>query len=392
MSKTDFDVIVAGGGPAGCMAAFEAAKGGVRTLLLERDANIGLPVRCGELISIRNIRDILDFPEKIISRRVENLVAVAPDGGQIEARGFGLDFATVERNLFDRYIAEKAAESGAEIQTRSIVSGLIKNEDEKVCGVRIERLGKTVSLRAKIVIGADGVESQVGKWAGVLPALTHSQLASAYQKTLHGLDIDVNSAYIYFSRAYAHGGIIWVLPKRGSIANVGIGVDSDTGGVHRAKDLLDIFIEHHFPGSSVVSESAGSLPIDKPPAKTYTDGVIIAGDAARHCNPLSGAGICSGMISGGQAGITAAEAVLNDNYSANALSAFQDRIRNKFVLQHNREYRIAKAFRKFDDNFLNSLAKVIREIPVEERTHRRILLKTFTSQPHLFLDIMKAFI
>ena len=46
--KSNYDVVVVGGGPAGSMAAWEAAKGGATVCMLEKDRDIGYPVRCGE--------------------------------------------------------------------------------------------------------------------------------------------------------------------------------------------------------------------------------------------------------------------------------------------------------------------------------------------------------
>ena len=48
MFKSKYDVVVVGGGPSGSMAAWEAAKGGASVCMLEKDRDIGYPVRCGE--------------------------------------------------------------------------------------------------------------------------------------------------------------------------------------------------------------------------------------------------------------------------------------------------------------------------------------------------------
>ena len=53
--KSNYDVIIVGGGPSGCMAAIEIAKAGLSVCILEKDRDIGMPVRCGEAIGFTGL-------------------------------------------------------------------------------------------------------------------------------------------------------------------------------------------------------------------------------------------------------------------------------------------------------------------------------------------------
>jgi len=70
----------------------------------------------------------------------------------------------LERRIFDYELAKQSSEAGAEILTRAYVNGLI-TDNGKVTGVKYEFRGEQKQLKAKLVIGADGVETRVCRWA-----------------------------------------------------------------------------------------------------------------------------------------------------------------------------------------------------------------------------------
>ncbi|MFN3821284.1 MAG: NAD(P)/FAD-dependent oxidoreductase, partial [bacterium] len=166
-----YDVVVVGAGPAGSMAAKSAAEMGAKVLLLERDPVVGTPVRCGEGISGDNLSRLIPIQDRWIAARVEGVVIYAPNGTGVTVRADKDIGYVLERALFDRYLAELAAEAGADVLTRADVDGLVM-EGKAVTGVYYTRLGKRNRVAAKVTIGADGVESRVGRWAGI-----HTQIS-----------------------------------------------------------------------------------------------------------------------------------------------------------------------------------------------------------------------
>ena len=64
MFKSQYDVVVVGGGPSGSMAAWEAAKGGASVCILEKDRDIGYPVRCGEAAGKSGLKQFVDIHSK----------------------------------------------------------------------------------------------------------------------------------------------------------------------------------------------------------------------------------------------------------------------------------------------------------------------------------------
>src|SRR5439155_1534179 len=92
----------------------------------------------------------------------------------------------LERDLFDRYLAKEAAKAGAEILIKTSAVELLR-DDGQIVGARCEHMADAFEVRAKVVIGADGFESQVGRWAGLETHLRTRDIDACLQYTMVGV-------------------------------------------------------------------------------------------------------------------------------------------------------------------------------------------------------------
>ncbi|HIH79043.1 MAG TPA: NAD(P)/FAD-dependent oxidoreductase, partial [Candidatus Poseidoniia archaeon] len=167
----EWDVIVVGAGPGGSTAARFAAEGGARTLLLEKRAEVGVPVRCGEGIAPRWLEMIgVKVEGDWVTNRVRGARIYSPNGTclTVDDDNLGTEVgAVISRAGLDQHLADLAADAGAEVRTGTTVTELLRDGDA-VTGVCIRNLnGSKEELRCGVVVGADGFESQVGRWAGL---------------------------------------------------------------------------------------------------------------------------------------------------------------------------------------------------------------------------------
>lgn len=289
-----YDILVVGAGPAGSSAARAAAQKGATVLMVDRRQRIGVPVQCAEFVP-RAISRYVSFSTKCIAQTVETMITHLPDQRSYEMKspGFMLD-----RSLFDKELAASAVLSGAKI---SMGTRAVEFSQE---GVGIERGGKHEWVRARVIIGADGVRSSVAQWAGLPPGRT--TIALQYEVVLPHPQ---NHVDIYFHKDY-EGGYAWFFPK-GKTANVGIGVVS-----HRTSSLpnlmegfLNRLIDLKKMGRiEIIGKTGGAIPCEKP-RQTVFDNIMLAGDAAGHAHPITGAGILNAVIGGEMAGRIAAESL-----------------------------------------------------------------------------------
>ncbi len=386
--KDIYDVIVVGAGPTGSTAARFAAAGGASVLVLEKDRDVGYPVRCGEAVSHEGVVQFIEPDPRWIAATVSKFRIVVPNGNSIVPRLDGIGYV-LERRIFDYELAKVAAREGAEVVTKAYAYDLIKSNGE-VAGVRALVKDQKVDLRAKIVIGADGVESRVGKWAGIDTTCHIRDMESCAQMTLTGVTVDEGILDFYLGEKIAPGGYLWVFPKGKDSANVGIGISVECAKQKAAIRWLEEFVEKKYPNAAVLTRIAGGVPCAKTCDEIVKGNVMLVGDAAHQVNPVSGGGIISGMIGGMIAGQVAAEALEKGDRSH--LKEYEKRWHKRLGWRHEVFYRIKEAIYEFSDETLNKLCENACKLPEEKRTVGGIFRTAVWNQPSLLLEVAKVFI
>ena len=390
MLQNKYDVVVVGGGPAGSMAAWEAAKGGVSVCMLEKDRDIGYPVRCGEAAGESGLRQFVEIEDSWIAEKITSVKLVSPNLTSVD-----IDFAAetgyiLNRRIFDYDLSRYAANAGAEVYTKAYVKNVLANNGE-VNGVVLDYLGEEKQIQAKIVIGADGLTSRVGRWAGLKTLVRMKDMESAVQYSVANVDIEPNKMIMYVGMNHAPGGYIWVFPKGKKFANIGIGISGKYSKHKSAQKYLDEFMDREYPDAAILTTMCGGVPCAKPMEKPVANGIMLVGDAAHQINPMTGGGIVAGMKGGWIAGQVAAEAIQNNDYSENGLIAYPKRMRKDFGKNHERFYKIKESTEKLTNEELDSIAEKVLSIPHNKRTLTSVFKAAVFKKPTLIIDVLKVF-
>jgi len=290
-----YDIIIVGAGPAGSSAAQAAALKGMKVLLVDQRQKIGVPVQCAEFVP-QWISRYAQFSSTCVLQTVETMITHLPDGSTYEMKspGFMLD-----RSLFDKELAASAILSGARISVQTRATGLSPD------GVAVERGGNKEVIRSTMVIGADGAHSSVARWSG--QSAPKRVVALQYEIVIPRCQ---NHVDIFFDKDF-EGGYAWFFPK-GKTANIGLGVIPQKANL--LSKLLDGFADKLLDAKTItdiriVGKTGGSIPCE-PSRQTVYGNVLLAGDAAGHAHPITGAGILNAVIGGEMAGRIAAEAII----------------------------------------------------------------------------------
>ncbi len=374
--KDQYDVIVAGAGPAGSVAAKTAAMNGLSVLLIEKRQEIGEPVRCAEGILCDGMHDFIAPDPRWICGRIRRL--------GIYSKGVVLNFEderdaiyVMDRKIFDRDLARSAAAAGVDVLTKTQATGLIVN-DGQVCGVRGKCLGDDFTAGARVVVAADGIESRVARWAGIDTTLGLKDIASCTQYHLTDIDIDPGRIELYYGSDLAPGGYAWVFPKGEHEANVGLGVVYNGRKSQSSAGLLDDFVRTRFPEAHVIGVVAGAVPISGMIPRLSGGGIVAVGDAARLSDPLTGEGILNAMISGRIAGNVIADCVRKGGVTAATLRQYDLEVAKALGPALERNYVLKEQLRKASDAKFSLLFRTARAMGVEKYPTSALLREAFS--------------
>ncbi|MCS7110177.1 MAG: FAD-dependent oxidoreductase [Candidatus Caldarchaeum sp.] len=277
-----YDVAVVGGSSTGLVAAREAAKRGLSTVVFEEDVAIGRPEKCAGLYSVEGLKS-LDIPVQgpYLQNVVRGAVFVSPSGKAFEVDA-GREVAVVfNRERMDLFIAEQAANAGAEMMVGTRVHEV--STDGTTASVKTSRN----IYRFRYVIDAEGRAASVakqifihystGKWLPIIQ----------YQISNHGQDPQF--VYLYF-RKYLREFFGYLVPVDDETGKFGVAASKF---IHRYADKL---LSEVFPRAKVTGMSSSSIYVGHPLVDIRRKNVMLVGDVAGQVKSTTGGGVITGGI------------------------------------------------------------------------------------------------
>ncbi len=386
-----YDVIVVGAGPAGSVTARFAAERGSKVLMIDRRAEVGIPVLCGEGISQRIDNWGMLEGTKWIASTMDGAKIFAPDGTMVtlskEMAGNETGYV-VYRDLFDKELARQAGKAGVDIQLRTEAMNLLKDKKGKITGVNVRQYDEEFEINADIVVGADGVESKIGKWAGIHTTLKPADLETCLQYTMTNIEYHSDYAEFYLGKKIAPGGYVWIFPKEEGTFNIGIGIIASLSKPAKAKKLLDQFMTSRpeFKKGTCLRILSGAVPVAKP-VESVSDNLLLVGDAARHADSITGGGLTTALEGGKIAGEIIGDCVQRQTFDKEALSVYETRWKQAFGQKLLRDYLVKEIMLDFEDKTLNMLADSVKDYRFEEFSTLSLVKALVLKHPTLLIKL-----
>ena len=390
----NYDVLVIGAGPGGSSAGRFAARAGLKTLVIEKRPDIGSPVRCGEGLSKEWMKEGEIKPNSHwISDEVKGARIYGPSEKKAitltaEKAGNEVGFV-VERDKFDKEMAAIAASAGADIWVKSPAMSVIK-EGDRIVGANVRHNGTIEEVRAKMVIAADGFESEFGRWAGLKSIiLAKNDIISCVEYRMIGVDSDPDYTDFYLGSC-APAGYLWVFPKGEHEANVGIGITiTALKDRWEVRNYLDNWIKKH-PGYSkgkTIQFITGGVSVSKVKEKFTLPGLLLVGDAARLIDPITGGGIANSYLSGKMAASVATEAIETENYTMEMMQKYEKMVKDKFQRKHLRSWIAKEKLATLSDQTMDNLVDVIAEVKMNDISVETILYAIQNKYPEMVKEL-----
>ena len=303
----DCEVLVVGAGPAGSGAARASAVAGAGTLMVDKKKQIGTPVQCGEVIGLDLVKRAgIRIPPNAIVARHDFTRFVLGREVVIDNYEPYWKAVTVERKIFDKHLAFRAASAGASVQADTkLVS--VKRKGHKVESCLLSHHGEEVEVSPKAVVAADGVHSTLAKELGA-EFFSSKDVARGVEFELVAKR-DIPQAMQIFIEGEIGLGYGWIIPKGRRRANVGLGL---VGVNASRRNFLEDWISDHpvvsryFDTDKVLEVKMGDAPVPGFLGGPVKGNVLFCGDAAGQTLAFVGEGILPSYICGSLAGKHAA--------------------------------------------------------------------------------------
>jgi geranylgeranyl reductase len=322
--RTDYDVIVVGGGPAGATAADDLARRGRKVALLDRAGRIK---PCGGAIPPRLMRDFA-IPDSLLVARAKGARIVAPSRREVDMPIQDGFVGMVDRDVFDEWLRQRAALSGAER-----ITGTFEKIERDADGTALvvyrpsgcEDAQGMVRLRTRSVIGADGANSVVARQA--IPKSGKAKNVFAYHEIIRAPrdGFDAERCDIYYQGNLSPDFYAWIFPH-GETASIGVG--SAVKGFSLRGAVKALRSQTGLAACETLRMEGAPIPLR--PRRRWDNGrdIVLAGDAAGVVAPASGEGIYYAMC-GGRIAADAVEEMLVTGRSAALATA-----RRRFLKKH----------------------------------------------------------
>jgi digeranylgeranylglycerophospholipid reductase len=385
----DVDVIIIGAGPAGLIAARELANCGIEYTLLDRADKPGVKKPCGGFVPLSTVKQF-SIPNIAIHQKIDTIRMKFP---RRELVSIQFD-APLGINIQRGDLAEALLTQIPQVNDHLRVSTSVERIEvgKESCRVAVRRHDDTYVLESRLVIDASGTNAVSQRFVPLRERISNEQMGYGlqYHIQLSGKQSSANT--FLYGHEFSPGGYCWIFP-RGDITVIGTGglVKRVRENDKRTHEYLDYLLKEvepfrgEFANGKIIKKDSALMPLCGIVKPSYGSRILLAGDAAGHCSPISGEGIHYAMVSGQCAARNAIQCLKEMDFTDRMLSNYEKNwshligsdLRWGFWLQHRLLQPDGKGTGEWSNSgFIDSAKsqKIIAEMLSGQRSVRSAIL------------------
>lgn len=348
------DIIIVGAGPAGVSASIKCGKEGMNVCLIDKKAKneIGNKV-CGEAISKKSVIKVsgklgIECPKgEEINAPIETMVLNMGKDSMSSLTYPSIGYM-IDRHIYGQRLLQEALDVGVNLyESVKVLQPIIK--DKKVIGVKTKGKDGIKEVHGHITIDSSGLRSVVRTNLPrdfdelLYTGLKREEYSSCYREIIklkegeHEFDKKI---VLKYDDSIPEPAYFWIFGDGPKKLNCGTGfMKVGKNSNLSVKKVYNKYMKKLFPTSSYsIIDSRGDVVPTRPPLlNAVSNGLLIAGDAGFHANPLTAEGHGPALLAGFYAGETAVEAILAENYSKTFLWNYNKKIIREFGCEHFRD-------------------------------------------------------
>jgi digeranylgeranylglycerophospholipid reductase len=363
--NSDTDIIVVGCGVAGATVAETAASLGSKVLLLEEHDRAGVPSHCSGHVGINSMKRLgVSLPSQIIKNQIRGAIFCSPSGQVLHLERQTPITWVLDRRAFDEHLAYKAQKAGAQIQFNTRANS-VRSTDNNRFRVQASAGAEPHEFDCQLIVDCEGTSPTLTRLRSKSERRRPMWVNSAQVQVDHAEDLTENLVEVYLGSAYAPGFFAWVIPWRDGSAKVGLATREGNPRL-----FLERFMKRHPVASRKLKNarqgdvSYHPIPLGGPIPKTYSPGMLIAGDSAQQVKPTTGGGIVFSLICGKIAGKVAHDASRAGDTSEPFLSKYEKRWKHEIGHDLDAMRRIRRMLFRLPDRRLEKIFSIARTFDV----------------------------
>jgi len=345
----NYDIAVVGAGPVGSTFARNVADKGFDVVMLDKKREIGIPLQCAGLLG-QKIKEINVLPNEYVLNQVYGAHIHSPSNDIMNVGKKDVQAYVIDRVGYDKYLANLAVDSGAELLlnhkvTDSNLKGCLKTKES--------------NIQADIIVGADGHSSMISNIFNDMP---RSFMAAQYLIETDKEVFDPDNVHLYVDDSISPG-FLWSIPVTSSKARIGLFANMNYTELN---NVLIKFMETEsmFKNAKIIKKYQGYIPIYDPKKKIVEDRTILLGDAASQVKPTTGGGLLIGFECAKIAAECASKALEMEDYSY--LKEYENQTKKRFKNELRVQIEVQKIFESMNNQDLDEMFLKLKEGNAEE--------------------------